>query len=176
MSRERQLVAGLRDELITAEVAEALALLASDRVDVSVVDEVRRSSGWVDICCGLPGGSEHPPQRTRCLERGTGERGHRCTRRRIRRRPSGDAGAGSERRSWRYWAGWPLPARASIDPLSTSELMVNGAGEPSLGSVLQQELRCADEVDLICAFVGYKGIEALRDDLRALVDRGGRSE
>ncbi|MEP6800262.1 MAG: DUF3427 domain-containing protein, partial [Lapillicoccus sp.] len=53
-------------------------------------------------------------------------------------------------------------------------LLVNGANEPSLGTILKQEIGCAEGVDLICAFVGYRGIEALRDDLRALVERGGR--
>lgn len=59
-------------------------------------------------------------------------------------------------------------------PLAASELLVNGAGEPSMGSALLEELRCAQDVDLICAFVGFTGFNALREELRRLVDRGGR--
>ena len=66
-----------------------------------------------------------------------------------------------------------LPAHPRI-PLTSSELLVNGAGEPTFGAVLKEEIRCADEVDLICAFVGYTGFQPLRDELRSLVERGGR--
>jgi superfamily II DNA or RNA helicase/HKD family nuclease len=59
-------------------------------------------------------------------------------------------------------------------PLTSSELLVNGAHEPSLGSALIDELRCADEVDLICAFVGYTGFEPLRHEFRDLIERGGK--
>lgn len=40
--------------------------------------------------------------------------------------------------------------------------------------MLKQELRCCNEVDLICAFVGYTGLEPLKDEFRKLVQRGGR--
>ncbi|GAA4376491.1 DUF3427 domain-containing protein [Nocardioides caricicola] len=66
-----------------------------------------------------------------------------------------------------------LPAHPTV-PLTSSELFVNGQGEPGLGKVLLEELRCADEVDLICAFVGYTGFEPLRDEFRKLIERGGR--
>ncbi|MGO1971418.1 MAG: DUF3427 domain-containing protein [Propionibacteriaceae bacterium] len=175
MGSDGQLAPGLRDELITAELAEALELLSSDRVD------------------------DEPLARSEAIER-LGRHLLRVARR--LRSPTTDdellASAGivnaaidalgddfeSDRvatpirvlrgvRKSEGLAASTLPDHPAI-PLSTSELMVNGAGEPSLGSILQQELRCADEVDLICAFVGYKGIEFLRDDLRALADRGGR--
>lgn len=61
-----------------------------------------------------------------------------------------------------------------IIPLTASELLVNGSGEPALGNVLKQELRCATDVDLVCAFVGFTGFEPLRDELRDVVERGGR--
>lgn len=61
-----------------------------------------------------------------------------------------------------------------IIPLTSSELLVNGANEPSFGAVLLEELRCATEVDLICAFVGFTGFEPLKNEFRALVQRGGR--
>ena len=66
-----------------------------------------------------------------------------------------------------------LPAHPMI-PLTSSELLVNGAGEPGFGTVLKEEIRCADEVDLICAFVGYTGFQPLKDEFRALIERGGR--
>ena len=71
------------------------------------------------------------------------------------------------------------PARNSLPnhpmiPLTASELLVNGANEPSFGTVLLDELRCATEVDLICAFVGFTGFEPLKNEFRALVERGGR--
>jgi len=69
--------------------------------------------------------------------------------------------------------GGALPAHPTI-PLTTSELLVNGAGEPSFGAVLREEIRCAEEVDLICAFVGHTGFQPLREEFRALRERGGR--
>ncbi|CUR55080.1 hypothetical protein NOCA2220271 [metagenome] len=66
-----------------------------------------------------------------------------------------------------------LPHHPMI-PLTSSELLVNGAGEPAFGTVLKEEIRCANEVDLICAFVGYTGFQPLKDELRALIERGGR--
>ena len=66
-----------------------------------------------------------------------------------------------------------LPHHPRI-PLTSSELLVNGAGEPAFGAVLKEEIRCADEVDLICAFVGYTGFQPLKDEFRALIERGGR--
>ncbi|MCW2920596.1 MAG: helicase [Thermoleophilia bacterium] len=65
-----------------------------------------------------------------------------------------------------------LPPAPSI-PLATTELLVNGDGQPTLGQLLLQEIRCADNVDLICAFVGWTGVSQLLDELRALVERGG---
>jgi len=66
-----------------------------------------------------------------------------------------------------------LPDHPMI-PLTSTELLVNGAGEPAFGSVLKEELRCAEEVDLICAFVGYTGFQPLKEEFRALIERGGR--
>lgn len=66
-----------------------------------------------------------------------------------------------------------LPAQPML-PLTSSELLVNGAGEPGLGHFLLEELRCAHDVDLICAFVGWTGFEPLRREFQALIDRGGQ--
>ncbi|MBE7325048.1 DEAD/DEAH box helicase family protein [Nocardioides sp. Y6] len=66
-----------------------------------------------------------------------------------------------------------LPAHPHV-PLTASELLVNGNGEPGFGTVLQGELDCAVNVDLICAFVGFTGLSALRQHLAGVVERGGR--
>jgi superfamily II DNA or RNA helicase/HKD family nuclease len=66
-----------------------------------------------------------------------------------------------------------LPDHPMI-PLTSSELLVNGVNEPSFGTVLREELRCATDVDLICAFIGFTGFEPLKNEFRALVERGGR--
>lgn len=175
MGSERQLTPGLRDELITAELAEALELLTTDRVDVSAVDKSeaieRLGRHLLRVARRLrsPTNDDDLVSSAALVNEAIGALGNSfsgdqvATPVRVLRGVRGDVGL----------AGGVLPPHPAI-PLSSSELMVNGAGEPSLGSVLQQELRCADEVDLICAFVGYKGIEALRDELLALVDRGGR--
>lgn len=174
MSGDGQLTPGLRDELITSELAADMALITSDRVDVDLLDKseaierlgrhllrVARRLRGPKTDDELVSSADVVNEAIDAL--GGDFDGDRVeTPVRVLRGVRSAAGLADT-----------LPAHPSI-PLSTSELMVNGAGEPSLGSILQQELRCADEVDLICAFVGYKGIESLRDELRALADRGGR--
>lgn len=170
----RRLEPGLRDELVTSELAEAIDLLNSDLVDLSPLDKSeaieRLGRHLLRVARRL-----RTPATDADLE----------TSRLTVNRAIDILGAefGTDKvvepvrvlrgiRSGVGLAGQALPSHPSI-PLSTSELLVNGANEPSLGSVLKQEIGCAEGVDLICAFVGYKGIEALRDDLRALADRGG---
>jgi HKD family nuclease len=64
----------------------------------------------------------------------------------------------------------PAPAT----PYSQSDLLVNAEGQPNVGSELRAELRTADTVDLICAFVIWSGVRHLREALADVVDRGGR--
>jgi superfamily II DNA or RNA helicase/HKD family nuclease len=64
----------------------------------------------------------------------------------------------------------PLP----IIPLSDSDLLVNGRDEPRLGDALLRELRSADRVDVIVAFVRWAGIRLLLPALRTLHERGVR--
>lgn len=66
-----------------------------------------------------------------------------------------------------------LPDRPAT-PLAVSDLLVNAEGQPNIGSELQSELPSADTVDLICAFVIWSGVRQLRDQLAAVVERGGR--
>jgi superfamily II DNA or RNA helicase/HKD family nuclease len=66
-----------------------------------------------------------------------------------------------------------LPPAPAV-PFSQSDLLVNGEGQPNIGSELRAELRTADSVDLICAFVIGSGVRHLRDHLAAVIERGGR--
>ena len=66
-----------------------------------------------------------------------------------------------------------LPPPPAV-PFSQSDLLVNAEGQPNIGSELRAELRTADSVDLICAFVIGSGVRHLREHLTAVVERGGR--
>jgi superfamily II DNA or RNA helicase len=66
-----------------------------------------------------------------------------------------------------------FPRRPEI-PLSASALLVNGRGQPRIGTEVQRELASADNVDLLCAFVRWAGVRILDTNLVDLVRRGGR--
>lgn len=66
-----------------------------------------------------------------------------------------------------------LPAAPSI-PFGQSDLLVNAAGQPRIGSELKTELASAKDVDLICAFVIWSGVRHLLDELEGVIERGGR--
>ena len=66
-----------------------------------------------------------------------------------------------------------LPPRPAI-ALSASDILVNGSGQPTLGTELKAELQSASQVDLICAFVIWTGVRIVREELADLVRRGGR--
>jgi len=57
-------------------------------------------------------------------------------------------------------------------PLSDSALITNGRAEPALARVLEQELKTADRVDLLCAFVKWSGLRLLDEAFRDLQTRG----
>ena len=57
-------------------------------------------------------------------------------------------------------------------PLSTSALLTNAKGEPSVGSELKREMASADSVDLICAFVKLYGVRLIEDEVTNLRRRG----
>jgi len=65
------------------------------------------------------------------------------------------------------------PNRPTI-PLSDTALLTNATDEPAIGREIQLELETADDVDLLCAFVRFEGVRILEDQLRALVERGGK--
>jgi superfamily II DNA or RNA helicase/HKD family nuclease len=64
----------------------------------------------------------------------------------------------------------PLPETA----FSTSDLLVGGVGQPNIGNEVNAELRTATSADLICAFVIWSGVTRLRDAIKDLHDRGGQ--
>ena len=64
--------------------------------------------------------------------------------------------------------GMPAP----LLPLAMSDLLINAPNEPRLGEMLNRELRSADRVDVIVAFVRWAGIRLLWGALESLRDRG----
>lgn len=63
------------------------------------------------------------------------------------------------------------PAHPTI-PLSDSDLLVNGRGEPRLGETLKRELLSADRVDFLVAFIRWTGLRIVLDELQELARRG----
>ncbi|MBA9006836.1 DUF3427 domain-containing protein [Thermomonospora cellulosilytica] len=66
-----------------------------------------------------------------------------------------------------------FPPRPDI-PLSMSALLVNGRDQPQIGREVIKELATADQVDLLCAFIKWRGLRLLEDALRDFFRRGGR--
>ncbi|UJR85256.1 DUF3427 domain-containing protein [Sandaracinus amylolyticus] len=62
------------------------------------------------------------------------------------------------------------PTRPEI-PLGTSDLLVNGRHDVSLGPEVKREIASADRVDLLCSFLKWSGFRLVEDELRALVRR-----
>lgn len=69
--------------------------------------------------------------------------------------------------------GVPPPVRPTV-PLGMSALLVNGRGQPGIGTEISKELASADHVDLICAFITWHGVRLFSWDLEEFVRRGGR--
>ena len=166
---------GLRDELVTGELADLLATLDPERV----VDDPLRASEAVERL------GKHLLRVARRLrnpsDAGAVEASVTAVNSAIEALGTdfiGDRVSLPPRllkgvRTVGGLAGGPLPDHPTI-PLTSSELLVNGTGEPAFGKVLKEEIRCADEVDLICAFVGYTGFQPLKEEFRKLLERGGR--
>jgi len=57
------------------------------------------------------------------------------------------------------------PARPNI-PLSDDSLLVNARAEPKLAAELRHEIKSADRIDLLCAFVVWTGLRVVLDELR----------
>ena len=65
----------------------------------------------------------------------------------------------------------PLPPRPEV-PLSESALYVNANRERRLDLALQTEIRSADRIDLICAFLFWSGYRPVRPAIRAHLAAG----
>jgi hypothetical protein len=50
-------------------------------------------------------------------------------------------------------------------PLNDAALLTNAHGEPSLAAELKAEIESADRIDLLCAFVMWRGLRLLEDPL-----------
>jgi superfamily II DNA or RNA helicase len=66
-----------------------------------------------------------------------------------------------------------MRAEDPLIPLAQSDLLVNGRGEPAVGSAIQREIASADRVDLLCAFIKWHGLRLLEEPLDAYL-RSGR--
>jgi superfamily II DNA or RNA helicase/HKD family nuclease len=68
----------------------------------------------------------------------------------------------------------PAVARRPVRPgisVATSDLLVNGRHDLSLGPEVKRELASADRVDLLCSFLKWSGFRLVEDDLRDLLVR-----
>lgn len=57
-------------------------------------------------------------------------------------------------------------------PLNDAALLTNAHGEPSLASELKAEIDSADTIDLLCAFVMWRGLRLLEEPLSRARDAG----
>ena len=64
-----------------------------------------------------------------------------------------------------------LPKRPALS-LSEGDLLINAAGEPGFGHLLEDEVPSSDRIDLICAFIRWSGIRILEAPLREFLSAG----
>ncbi|MDP9864800.1 MULTISPECIES: DEAD/DEAH box helicase [Streptosporangium] len=69
--------------------------------------------------------------------------------------------------------GRPEPRTRPEIPLSASALLVNGRGQPSIGTEVKREFATADRVDLICAFIKWYGLRLIEGSIKEFIARGG---
>ena len=65
------------------------------------------------------------------------------------------------------------PPRPSIN-ISSSDLLVNGPHDLSLGPEVAKEIASADRIDLLCSFLKWSGLRLVEDPLRELLRRRAR--
>jgi superfamily II DNA or RNA helicase/HKD family nuclease len=166
---------GLRDELITNELRDLLATIPEDRVkagklpEAEAIERLGRHLMQVARRVRKPSGAEQVELVVKLVNDAITALGDEFVADQIDHPAHLLGGIVAEP----HGAEIPeLPPAPSI-PLATTELLVNGDGQPTLGQLLLEEIRCADHIDLICAFVGWTGVSQLVDELRALVARGG---
>ncbi|WP_334170769.1 DUF3427 domain-containing protein [Sinomonas sp.] len=64
--------------------------------------------------------------------------------------------------------------RRPTTPLSEAALLTASHEDPNLAHELRRELESADQVDLLCAFIKWRGLRLLESALRDLSERGAR--
>ena len=64
--------------------------------------------------------------------------------------------------------------RRPSTPFSEAALLTASHEDPNLAHELRRELESADSVDLICAFIKWRGLRLLESELRSLKERGTR--
>lgn len=166
---------GLRDELITDELLTLLDGIAPGRTkqgalpDAEAIERLGRHLLTIARRVSKPTGSKQVMAVTEIVNRAIASLGEEFADDRVSIPPQLLGGIVPVARG----AETPtLPSAPSI-PLATTELLVNGDGQPTLGALLLEEIRCADRIDLICAFVGWTGVSQLLEELAALIGRGG---
>lgn len=65
----------------------------------------------------------------------------------------------------------PVPPPRPAISLASSDLLVNGPHDLSLGPEVQKEIASADRVDLLCSFLKWSGLRLVEEPLRALCKR-----
>jgi superfamily II DNA or RNA helicase/HKD family nuclease len=172
--------AGLRDELITAAVRRALSAVDADLVESEAVASADAPERLARHLAGV----------TRRLLRELSDREVPAddqalvVNRAIELLASGDAAEEdllavpsellSGIRAPAEGLGTPyLPPRPAI-PLSANELLVNGHGQPAIGQQLTSEFPSAVHVDFLVSFVIWTGVRTLLEELRKVIERGGR--
>ena len=80
-------------------------------------------------------------------------------------RPAG-AGDVLESIAGRLPDGRPDTVGAPMIPLLDTTLLTNAPGEPRVGSQILTEIRSADAIDIVMAFIRYSGIDPLLESLR----------
>lgn len=68
--------------------------------------------------------------------------------------------------------GTPEPIPEPLIPLLDTALLTNAPGEPRVGSQLLAEIRSADRIDIVMAFIRRSGIAPMLEALREHCDRG----
>jgi superfamily II DNA or RNA helicase/HKD family nuclease len=67
--------------------------------------------------------------------------------------------------------GYADPPPSPGIPLRTSDLLVNGPRELSVGPEIIKEIASADRIDLLCSFLKWSGLRIVRDTIREFLER-----
>lgn len=168
--REFWLQPGLYESLITAKLASALEFESDLEADVAQVDpadatQVLTRHLATAVFRRLQ--AERDPERKLALAN------------ELLSQVQGSADLVSEPASQLHLVRPPAgPGQSSrltlrpVTPLNEAALLTNSHGEPTLASELRAELDSADSVDLLCAFVMWRGVRLLERELTALRDVG----